>query len=224
MSPCSLRFAGEDARAFRDAMVKHAAPLYGDVKTLLLTRDGDTPPTKANIEDALAEMLGKTEAADTILLFIAGHGQTEGRSADYLFLPEGAELDGEKLRKSTVIPWYTFQNSLQSAQGRRLMFVDTCHSGGAYNTRLVNDAANANVIVFSATDAETLSWEFENLRHGAFTYALIQGLEGKARRPDGAISVLALGDYIPEEVSRLTHEKQLPQFYISAKNFTLARR
>ena len=104
------------------------------------------------------------------------------------------------------------------------MFADTCHSGGAYNSRLVNDAANANIIVFSATDTETLSWEFDNLAHGAFTYALIEGLEGKARRPDGTVSVLTLGDFVSQEVSQLTQEKQQPTFHMSGtKNFTLAK-
>ena len=102
------------------------------------------------------------------------------------------------------------------------MFADTCHSGGAYNARLVNDAANANIIVFSATDTQTLSWEFENLAHGAFTYALIHGLEGKARRSDGSVTVLGLGEFVSEEVSNLTKDKQQPTFHISgAKNFRL---
>jgi uncharacterized caspase-like protein len=191
---------------------------------LLLTQDGDKPPTKANIEDALEEMLGKAGSADTTVVFVAGHGVTDDRGADYLFLPEGAELAGQTWRKSTVVPWNTFQGALQKTLGRRLMFVDTCHSGGAYNSRLVNDAANANIIVFSATDTETVSWEFENLAHGAFTYAVIEGLEGKARKADGSVSVLALGDFISQEVANLTLNKQQPMFHMSgAKNFTLAR-
>jgi uncharacterized caspase-like protein len=222
--PCDLRYAANDARAFRDVLVKQSGPLYNNVDTLLLAHDGDKPPTKANIEDALEEMLGKAGSADTTVVFIAGHGVTDDRGAEYLFLPEGAELAGQTWRKSTVVPWNTLQGALQKTLGRRLMFVDTCHSGGAYNSRLVNDAANANIIVFSATDTETLSWEFENLAHGAFTFALIQGLEGKARRADGAVSVLALGDYISQEVTSLTLNKQQPMFHMSgAKNFTLAK-
>ena len=221
---CDLRYAGKDARAFRDALAKQSGPLYNDVKTLLLAHDGDKPPTRTNIEDALEEMLGKAGPADTTVLFIAGHGVTDDRGADYLFLPEGAELAGQTWRRSTVVPWSTFQGALQKTLGRRLMFADTCHSGGAYNSRLVNDAANANIIVFSATDTETLSWEFENLAHGAFTYALIQGLEGKARRADGSVSVLALGDFISQEVISLTQNKQQPTFHMSgAKNFMLAK-
>jgi len=221
---CDLRYAGKDARAFRDVLVKQAGPLYSDVKTLVLARDGDKPPTKANIEDALGEILGKAKPEDTTVLFIAGHGVNDGRSAEYLFMPEEAELSGDGWRKSTVLPWILFQNALHNTQGRRLMFADTCHSGGAYNSRLVNDAANANIIVFSATDTETLSWEFEHLAHGAFTYALIKGLEGKARRRDGSITVFGLGEFISEEVASLTKDKQQPTFHISgAKNFMLAK-
>jgi uncharacterized caspase-like protein len=78
--------------------------------------------------------------------------------------------------------------------------------------------------VFSATDTETLSWEFDTLAHGAFTYALIEGLEGKARRPDGTVSVLTLGDFVSQEVSQLTQEKQQPTFHMSGtKNFTLVK-
>jgi uncharacterized caspase-like protein len=79
--------------------------------------------------------------------------------------------------------------------------------------------------VFSPTQKYTLSWEFEHLAHGAFTYALIQGLEGRARRADGSVSVLALGDFISQEVTTLTQDKQQPTFHMSgAKNFTLAKR
>jgi hypothetical protein len=99
---CDLRYAGKDARSLRDALVKQSRPLYNNVITLLLAHDGDKPPTKANIEDALEDMLGKAGSADTTVVFIAGHGVTNDRGADYLFLPEGAELAGQSWRKSTV--------------------------------------------------------------------------------------------------------------------------
>ena len=221
---CNLRFAGKDARAFRDVLVKRTAPLYKEVKTLLLSSDGDKPPTKANIEDALGEMLGRAGPEDTTVLFIAGHGVNDGRSAEYLFLPAEAESSADGWRRSTVVPWTQLQSALHNTQGRRLMFADTCHSGGAYNARLVNDAHNANIIIFAATDTQTLAWELAHLSHGAFTYALIQGLEGKARRSDGSVTVLGLGAFISDEVASLTEDKQKPTFHISgATNFMLAR-
>ena len=53
---------------------------------------------------------------------------TDDRGAGYLVLPEGAELVEQTWRKSTVVPWNTFQSALQKTLGRRLMFVDTCHA------------------------------------------------------------------------------------------------
>jgi hypothetical protein len=40
-----------DARAVLDAMLNRAGPLFNDIKSLLLTRDGDQPPTKVNMEE-----------------------------------------------------------------------------------------------------------------------------------------------------------------------------
>lgn len=222
---CDLRYADEDARAFRDVLVKQVGPLHKDIKTLLLAQNGDKPPTRANIEDALGEMLGKAGPEDTTVLFVAGHGVNDGLNRDYLFLPQDAQpADSGGWRKSTVVPWIVLQNALHNTQGRRLMFVDTCHSGGAYNARLVNDAANATIIVFSATDPQTLSWEFDHLAHGAFTYALIHGLGGKARTSDGSVTVLGLGAFIADEVASLTNDRQQPTFHISgAKNFRLVK-
>ena len=46
---CAMR--SRDARAVRDAMLNRAGPLVNDIKSLLLTRDGDQPPTKVNMEE-----------------------------------------------------------------------------------------------------------------------------------------------------------------------------
>ena len=50
-------------------------------------------------------------------------------------------------------------------------------------------------------------------------------IEGKAHRADGSVSVLALADFIAQEVTSLTQNKQQPTLHMSgsAKNFTLAK-
>ena len=55
---------------------------------------------------------------------------------------------------------------LINAQGSRIMFVDTCHASGAYSPRLVKDAADASIVVFSATDKDTEAQETTQLGHG----------------------------------------------------------
>ena len=219
----ALRFAGADARLIVETLTQKAGPLHTEVKSKLLVSGGSTPPTKANIEDALL-LLRDAKPEDTVILFLAGHGVNEG--ADYLFLPEDARFtdDGQNWRPSSVVRWHILQQALQDAQGSRIMFVDTCHARGAYNQRLIKDAADANIVVFSATDSATEAQERSELGHGVFTYALDKGLKGGADfMKRGAISISALFEFVSDEVKRLTNDEQEPTFSASGvKNFVMA--
>jgi len=218
-----LHYAAADARLLLDTLTKKAGPLHTEVISKLLVTGGDTPPTKANIEDSLL-FFHDAGPDDTVVLFLAGHGENEG--ADYLFMPEDAEeVDKKYFRPSTVVKWSVLQQALQDAQGIRIMFVDTCHSRGAYNQRLIKDAADANIVVFSATDSETEAQERSELGHGIFTYALAEGLNGKADTTNkGAISIGALYTFVSDEVKDLSKGEQEPTFSASGvKNFVVAR-
>jgi hypothetical protein len=73
----SLRFAGADARAFCEAMLRHAGPLHERAECLLLARDGDQEPSRKHIEDAML-LFRTAEPQDTVALFLAGHGAYDG--------------------------------------------------------------------------------------------------------------------------------------------------
>jgi hypothetical protein len=218
----TLRYAGADARLMIDTLTQKAGPLHTQVVSKLLVSDGDTPPTKANIEDALA-IFRDARPEDTVILFLASHGVNDG--PNYLMIPEDAERnDTGRWRPSSVVKWSDLQQALQDAQGSRIMFVDTCHSSGAYSSRLVKDAADANIVVFSATDKETNAQERQELGHGVFTYALSEGINGGADfGKKGLVNVLSLGAYVSDEVKRMTNDEQEPVFSGSGvKNFVLA--
>jgi hypothetical protein len=218
----TLHYAGADARLMVETLTHRAGPLHTQVISKLLVSDGDIPPTKANIEDALLAFRD-ARPEDTVVLFLASHGVNEG--PDYLMIPEDAQLTGAGYwRPSSVVKWSVLQQALQEAQGSRIMFVDTCHASTAYNARLVKDAADANIVVFSATDKDTEAQETPTLGHGVFTYALSQGLNGRAdSRKQGLVNILALADYVSEEVRRMTHSEQEPVFSASGvKNFVVA--
>ena len=216
----ALQYAAADARAVAEALAKKMGRLHSQVITQLLVSKGATPPTRSNIRKAL-QVFAQTNIEDTAVLFLAGHGTNEGR--DYLFLPEDAEQTNGHWRKSSVLMWQELQQPLQKARGRRIMLVDTCHSGGAYNPRLVKDAADASIVVFSATDSDTAALELDSLGHGVFSYAVVQGLNGKADlSKQGTVNVLELGGYISREIKRLTNGAQEPTFSLaSSRNFVL---
>jgi uncharacterized caspase-like protein len=105
------------------------------------------------------------------------------------------------------------------------MLVDTCHSGNAFNARLLKDSSDASIAVYAATDAETRAQERPALGHGVFTYAVIEGLKGSADLShDRFIEAQELSTYVDGTVRKLTADKQLPTFSQSDAPISLSRR
>jgi len=189
----------------------------------LFATEGGLPPTAENIRAALKD-LNKAGPRDTIVVFLAGHGINEG--PNYLFLPTDAAADDlGKLEPSTVISWRDINDIIESSHGQRILLVDTCHAGNAYNSRLIKDAADEKIAVLAATDAETLAKEEPELGHGVFTYSLLKGLAGLADTDhDGRVEVGELSKFSVERVVKMTRGTQTPTVYISSgRSFVLAR-
>jgi WD40 repeat protein len=218
-----LKYAAADARAVYHALVAQQGKTYKQVKSVLLA-DGAQTPTAANIQDSL-DILYQATANDTVIIFLAGHGVNEDNN--YYFLPQEAKQGyNQRWRKSSVIKWRVLQDALEETAGRRILLVDTCHSGGAFNSRLIKDAADARITVISATDSETVAQELPQLKHGVFTYALLEGLKGKADyNRDKLIKIKELDTYIAEKVEQLTGGTQMSVSYSASglKNFVLAQ-
>jgi WD40 repeat protein len=225
-----LRYAGADAKAFADVMEKRAGRLHEKVYKRVLVNGGASAdvPTAANIVDALS-LLRRAKENDTIFVFASGHGANEG--PNYRFIPTDASWgEGGLLRPSTVVPWYAFQEALESAKGERILFLDTCHSANAFNQRLANESYHANIIVYSSARWDQLALEDPGLGggHGLFTYAIVQGLNGEARDRDGAVRAEGLRNFVLERVKGLAisrKSEQEPQYYRGrdAQNYLLAR-
>ena len=104
---------------------------------------------------------------------------------------------------------------------KKLILVDTCHSEGVGgkktktravdSDRFVKELQDANAVIFTSSRGRELSQEDDKWGHGAFTYALIEGLKGKADLiKDGKISMKELDAYVSETVPQLTHGAQHP--------------
>ena len=224
---CDLDFSGADARALVAAVEKRLGPAHDRiVKRLLINgAGGNDEPTAANILNAI-DLLKEATETDTILLFIAGHGYNEG--PNYRFLPTNVELQGDTLRGATVVPWYALQEAVETAKGRRILFIDTCHSGNAYNERLGNAAYHANIIAYTAARFDQEALEDSKLGHGLFTYAIVEGLGARAGLDaKRQISTKELADYVIKRVAELAKAQkssQEPQYFRGrdAEDYVLA--
>src|SRR5208337_3927543 len=185
-------------------------------------------PIAANIRNALG-LLRRTGKNDTVMLFVSGHGINEG--PNYRFVPTDAAWDeGGFLRPENVVPWFAFQEALTSAAGRRILFLDTCHSGNAFNQKLLGDSYEANIVVYSSARWDQLALEDPKLGggHGLFTYALVEGVGGGARDAAGQVRAEGLRDFLKSRVQTLATKllrQQEPQYFRArdAENYVLAR-
>jgi uncharacterized caspase-like protein len=127
----------------------------------------------------------------------------------------------------SVIKWRVFQDAMQETQGRRIFLVDTCHSEKAFNSRLVNDSASGRIVVISATDTSSFAQELPELKHGVFTYALLEGMKGKAdSNGDKYIKIKELDTYLSNQIEYLTEGGQVPVLHAPGgfKDFVFARK
>ncbi len=240
--PCDLRYPVADASEFLKVLAEKSAPLYTGIEALVLVNrdsldenaelaaaldkiagvDAILEPEADNISDQIADFLDKPTEADTTIVFIAGHGINIDE--DYYFVPsDGRKSDPEKWKRSSLVGWEDIQRPVERAEGVRFMLLDTCHAANAFNPRLEKDAADARIVVFSATAANSTAAELPELGHGVFTYSILEGLRGKADTGGDGVRLLGLADFIYREVTKLTNAKQKPFYYISnMENILLA--
>ena len=108
---------------------------------------------------------------------------------------------------------------IAEAHPRLKLIIDHCGL-----LRLEKDAADARIVVFSATAANSTAAELPELGHGVFTYSVLQGLRGAANTGGDGVRLLGLADFIYREVTKLTNSRQKPFYYISSmENILLAQ-
>jgi len=165
-----------------------------------------------------------------VIIFFAGHGATErdalspdGDGLEKYLLPW--EADPKDLY-STAIPMREIAYILDRIQSERLIFIaDACYSGASggrtvgtggqratiSETFLERLASGRGKVIITASAANEVSVEKENLQHGVFTYYLLEGLRGAADMDrDGTITVEEVYRYVSEKVPRATGQEQHP--------------
>ncbi|OQX03798.1 MAG: hypothetical protein BWK80_54900, partial [Desulfobacteraceae bacterium IS3] len=113
-------------------------------------------------------------------------------------------------------------NNLHQAKAV-VLFLDACHSGNVWGegrkggtadiVRIVNElsAAENGIVVFASSTGKQYSLENAKWGNGAFTKALVAGLEGEADLlGKGKITVDTLNAFVCERVKDLTDGKQTP--------------
>jgi hypothetical protein len=220
-----LGFAAKDAGDFSAAMTGQKKKLYSDVAVTLLT---DEKATKDNILDGLDWIQSETTSRDIAMIFFAGHGMNDNTGNLY-YLPVDANL--EKIKR-TCLPAHDIALTIQAIAGKVIYFMDTCHSGNISVTGrrgILHLDTNKEVmeliqaengaVVFCSSSGNQYSLEQEQWGNGAFTLALVEGINGSADYiGEGTITINQLDLYISQRVKTLTGGRQTP---VTAKPDTI---
>jgi WD40 repeat protein len=213
----NLDYAVNDAREIINVFKTQKGKLYNEVNSLLIADGGDVAPNRANIIDNF-RFLKNAGSRDDIVLFIAGHGMND-ESGNFFFMPSDADFIDGSIRPSSAIPSSIIQANLESLPGRKLVFIDSCHSEGVTgrktrgvdSNQLIRALQDEYTLIFTASMGNELSHEIKELEHGVFTYAVIKGLKGEADfDKKGNVTIKELDAYVSLTVPKLTDKAQHP--------------
>jgi len=190
--------------------------LYTQVHVRRLV-DGEVTPGK--LRRAREEFLLRAEPEDTILVFAAGHG-VRSDSGEYYFLTPRTTPDDpyegiERQVLESLVTWDRLHAD------RRILLVDTCHSGEAFgegkrgvaldsfDQREVDEAAGTGLYIIAASSEAGFAQEMEG--NGLFTRALLEGLDGAADADgDGLVGIDELKIYATTAVHERSAGRQRP--------------
>lgn len=217
----NLRYAVQDARAIAAAFGAQAGKLYTPVYNILVADDAPLKPTKETILAAF-ERLKRADARDTIVIFISGHGVSD-KDGNYHLLP--SEI---RIREDGAVPLEdavpnTAINTVLNQPGKKLIFIDSCHSGGISgpnvrtvdNNRLIKELQDFSTVIFASSKTDEYAIESPIYHHGLFTHSIIRGMAGEAESKviRGKVTMMGLASYVSESVAALSGNRQHPVMY-----------
>jgi len=191
----SLSYAKNDALALEKKLTA-----FGYRVRILTDYQATTGAVLSVIDD-----LGQYLTADqgTFVFYFSGHGFAQDK-ANYLATYESDMNDLER----TGLSLERVIDRLRATGARRhVLFIDACRDDPNTGSKNLNnpgsfkefDLAEGTQILFS-TKYGGKSYEYSQLGHGVYTYYLLQGLDGKARREDGLLTFTKLADYVSVSV------------------------
>ncbi|MBI5778104.1 MAG: caspase family protein [Planctomycetes bacterium] len=204
-----LPFAEEDAKSMADFYRNNpASPMKPENITTLYGKQA----TSRNIRKAIGDMSKKAKEYDTVILYYAGHGDVgkhPNKNTEYYLIPVDAEKED---LFSTAIELSEAQRLWSAVTSKRKVFIaDACNSGGFSDLRGDVDGFEKGMgegtIVMTASSRGQKAIEEPKLKHGLFTYFLLQGLAGAADTDgDKRVSISELKKFLDKEVPNKAKE------------------
>jgi len=235
----NLKYAVNDAKSYIDAIRKNSADIFNDIEVVNIKNED---ANKENILKKVAELAKKVGPEDVFLFYYAGHGvmSIENENSEfYIVTYNVTNLYGDKkmLDEKAISSKEILEFSVDIVAEKQLFVLDACQSGGAIKTFATRGASREKAIAqlarstgtFFLTASQDAQYANEagNLKHGLFTYAILEALSGKADggSADKKITVNEIKSYVEDRVPQLSEEyhgsAQYPTGYSFGQDFPI---
>ncbi len=223
-SKYDLNYAVTDATAFLKKIEGINQNLFTTITPYFISNHG---ATSQSILKAFETVKQNSTARDVFIFYYAGHGvMTQSENKQFYLVPTDVTQlygDDRQLEEKAISSQQLLELSKDIPAQKQLFILDACQSAGALEGIAMRGAAEEKAIAqlarstgthwLTASGSEQFATEFSELGHGAFTYTLLQGLEGSADTGDKRISVNELKAYLESEVPEVTAKhKGTPQY------------
>ncbi len=224
----NLNYAIADAEAFTEQMMRGAASIFEEVVDL---RIRNAEVTRTGITEAMQAVKAQANEQDLLVFYYAGHGvMSEGveKESEFFLVPyDVTQLYGrDEILYEKAISANDLRDLSKEINAQKQVFIiDACQSASALEAVALRGVKEERAIAqlarstgtfwITASGSEQFATEFESLGHGVFTYALLEGLSGKAdgTNQDKRITIKELSAYVESRVPEISEQyKGKPQF------------
>jgi hypothetical protein len=211
-----LQYADDDAVEVRNFYKTPEGGSLPDSQIIMLT---DEDATRPNILNAINSIYAMANDNDAIIFYFSGHGS---KSAFITY-----EFDGNIRNNNGLLLHRELHEVFEKSKARyKYLIADACHAGSLAKTETDQPEIVGKgtfyeafersrcgfAMLLSCKDNE-ISGEYAGniIRHGIFTYHLLEGLKGKCDvNRDRVVSVIELFEYVSNRVRRDTGDQQKP--------------
>lgn len=216
-----LQYAASDALAFADFLKSPRGGSFPDDHVFVLTED---KATRAGVLVAIESLQDRVQPGDTVHIYISGHGYVRNNVG--YFIPSDGHLSSASLSAISFAHLKDMTEAGLAKAGVRVLITDFCYSGriGTEQSQLAQRIQQliyeeflrlkrepGTFLNLLASRPMELSWEKDTGGQGIFTFALLEGLNGKAARAANVVvDAGGLVDYLTSEVPKQTANQQHP--------------
>ena len=218
----NLNYAVKDANDFLGAVSKGGKRLFNKVFQYNLL---NSEATKIEISAVFKQITEQIGPEDVFVFYYAGHGVMSLKTADakadfYVVAHNVTNFYGDQnlLRDEGISATELLNYSKIIAAQKQLFILDACHSGGALDAfasrgdgrekTIAQLARNTGTFFLTASQDIQYANEAGDLKHGLFTYALLEILEGmhEGSSIDGKITINEMKTYVEDRVPELSEQ------------------